>query len=93
MRVYVATPLRSYTGRAAEVEAEGATLRELLGDLDRRHPGIRVRMIDEQDRVRPHIRFFFDSRPATTLDAPAPPGAVLHVICAISGGSGAPCGA
>ncbi len=57
MKVLIPSPLRSYTGRAW-VEAEGATLGELLADLDRRYPGIRFRMIDEQDRMRRHVRFF-----------------------------------
>lgn len=52
MRVYMPTPLRSYTGQQADVEAEGATVGELLADLDRRYPGIRFRMIDEQDAIR-----------------------------------------
>jgi hypothetical protein len=41
MRVLIATPLRSYTGNQSPVEAEGATLADLLADLDRRYPGIR----------------------------------------------------
>src|ERR1022692_2451863 len=57
VRVLIASPLLSYTG-ASEVEALGATLGELLADLDRNYPGIRFRMIDEQDNIRRHIRFF-----------------------------------
>jgi molybdopterin converting factor small subunit len=57
MRVIIPTPLRSYTGRR-EVEANGSTLGAVLADLDRQYPGIRFRMIDEQDRMRPHVRFF-----------------------------------
>jgi len=56
MRVLIPGPLRSYT-KAREVEAAG-TLAELLADLDRQYPGIRFRMIDEQDRMRAHMRFF-----------------------------------
>ena len=57
MKVLVPSPLRSYTG-ASEVDAQGATLAEVLADLDRRHPGLRFRIVDEQDRMRPHVRFF-----------------------------------
>jgi molybdopterin converting factor small subunit len=84
--VKVASPLRSYTGGRASVQAEGSTVRELLADLDRRHPGMRFRMIDEQDRIRPHIRLFLNTAPVETLAENARPGDTLHLICALSGG-------
>ena len=58
MQVMIPQPLLSYTRQADRVEAEGATLDELLHDLDHRYPGIRFRMINEQDEMRPHIIFF-----------------------------------
>ena len=60
----------SYTGRSW-VDADGATLGELLADLDRQYPGIRFRMIDEQDRMRRHVRFFVNGD-ADLRPAPAP---------------------
>jgi sulfur-carrier protein len=56
--VRIPTPLQSYTDGASAVEATGATLAELLEDLDRRHPGLRFRVIDEQGRLRRHMRVF-----------------------------------
>ncbi len=82
----VASPLRSYTGGNSIVEAAGATVREALADLDRRHPGMRFRMIDEQDRIRPHIRLYVNTDPVEQLDQPLRPGDTLHLICALSGG-------
>ncbi len=82
----VASPLRSYTDGRAIVEAAGTTVRELLADLDQRYPGMRFRMIDEQDRVRPHIRLFLDTDSVDDLDEPVRSGATLHLICALSGG-------
>lgn len=84
--VRVASPLRSYTDGAATVTADGATVGELLADLDRRHPGMRFRMIDEQDRIRPHIRLFVNTSPVESLAMPVRPGDTLHLICALSGG-------
>jgi len=52
MKVLIPDPLRSYTQERRQVEAGGATLGEVLADLDRRFPGIRFRMIDEQDSIR-----------------------------------------
>ena len=48
MRVHVPTPLRSYTGKEAVIEATGSNLGELLAGIDRRYPGFRFRIIDEQ---------------------------------------------
>jgi molybdopterin synthase sulfur carrier subunit len=52
MKVFVPTPLQSYTKNRAEVSAAGRTMGELLRDLDRQFPGMRFRMIDEQDGIR-----------------------------------------
>lgn len=58
MRVLIPSPLQSYTSGARRVSATGTSLAELLNDLDRQYPGIRFRMIDEQDRVRPHMLIY-----------------------------------
>lgn len=84
--VKVASPLRSYTHGAASVEAQGDTLTAVLADLDRRFPGMRFRMIDEQGRIRQHIRLFVNTQEARELTAPVQSGDVVHLICALSGG-------
>ena len=85
MRVLIPSPLRSYTGER-EVEAAGATIAELLADLERRYPGLRFRMIDEQDRMRPHIRFFVDGEQVFDLARPLRPGESVQIVQALSGG-------
>ena len=87
MKVLIPTPLYSYTGGRSEVEAEGATLDELLRDLDRRYPGIRFRMIDEQDRVRQHMRIFVNSEMTTRLDQRVGPTDEVQILQALSGGA------
>ncbi|MGH8217123.1 MAG: MoaD/ThiS family protein [Steroidobacteraceae bacterium] len=84
--VRIASPLRSYTRGAGRVAADGATLREVLADLDRRFPGIRFRMIDEQDAIRPHIRLYVGTREVKSLAEPVRAHETVHVICALSGG-------
>ena len=84
--VNIASPLRSYTGGASSVTARGATVLELLADLERRFPGMRFRMIDEQDGIRPHIRFFAGTREIRDLTERMDGQSILHVICALSGG-------
>jgi len=85
MQVLIPTPLRSYTG-ARLVEASGATLAEVLADLDGRFPGIRFRMIDEQDGLRPHVRFFVDGEQVFDLARPVRAGEELQIVQALSGG-------
>jgi hypothetical protein len=86
MRVLLPTMLRSYSHGEAEVAAAGATLRELLVDLDRQFPGIRFRMIDEQERVRQHVRIFVDGEVAPDIDVSLVSASVVQVVGALSGG-------
>jgi len=86
MTVFIATPLRSYTGRKGEVDAQGATLGEVLSALDRRYPGLRFRIITEQDTIREHIRIFVNEEQARDLSAALRPDDEIHIICALSGG-------
>src|ERR1700689_2404093 len=85
MRVLIASPLLSYTG-ASEVEAQGVTLRELLADLDRRYPGIRFRMIDEQENIRRHIRLFINGAQIFDLGRALTPSDEVCIVQALSGG-------
>ena len=84
--VRIASPLRSYTAGAATLAAHGGTLAEVLTHLDERCPGIRFRMIDEQDRIRPHMRLFVNSSEARELSAAVRAGDTVHIVCALSGG-------
>jgi len=84
--VHVPSPLHSYTKGRADVDASGATLGDLLADLDRRYPGFRHRVIDEKDRVRPTILFYVGTEVARDLPRPVGPGDELHIIAALSGG-------
>ena len=86
MKVLLPSPLASYTANRREVEAEGATLAELLADLDRRFPGIRFRVIDEQDAIRPHIKIFANREQAPTLALALRPADEVLVVAALSGG-------
>ena len=86
MKVAIPSPLRSYTGHKHDVEANGATLAEVLSDLDRRYPGLRFRIITEQDTIRPHIRIFVNEDQAATLAVTVRQEDRVHIICALSGG-------
>jgi sulfur-carrier protein len=85
MKVLIPSALVSYTERA-HVEASGPTLGELLADLDRRYPGIRFRMVDEQDRIRRHIRIFINADQVLDLARPLQASDEVVIVQALSGG-------
>ena len=86
MRVRIASPLRSYTAQALMVEAQGTTLDEVLLDLDRRYPGLRFRIVDEQSHLRKHMRVFVNDEMARDLTAPVTALDELTIVQALSGG-------
>ena len=86
MKVALPTPLADYTNGARDVEAVGDTLDHLLRDLDRQYPGIRFRMIDEQDRIRAHIKLFVNAELERSLDAPLTGRESVIIVAALSGG-------
>jgi sulfur-carrier protein len=85
VKVHIPTPLRSYTN-ASVVPAAGATLAEMFADLEARYPGLRFRVINEQDELREHIKVFVNQTLAADLSAPLNPGDDIRIITAISGG-------
>lgn len=90
LTVRIGSILHAYTDGAsevpAEVPAEGADVGAVLDDLDRRHPGIAFRVVDERGRIRPHVKLFLDQALVTSLSQPVPAGATLHILGALSGG-------
>lgn len=86
MRILVPNPLRSYTNDAATVSADGNTLADVVGDLDRRYPGIRFRIIDEHGQIRRHIKFFVNGAQARDLSPRLTGTDEVMIVCALSGG-------
>ena len=87
--VRIPTILRTYTGGASEVTAEGATLAEVLDDLDANHPGIRARVLDDQGAIRRFVNVYVgndDVRFLDALDTKTPDGVQVSVIPAVAGG-------
>ncbi|HEU4352014.1 MAG TPA: MoaD/ThiS family protein [Burkholderiales bacterium] len=85
MNVLIPSPLHSYTERA-KVQADGTTLAALLADLDRRYPGIRFRMVDEQDRIRRHMRVFVNGDQVFELSRTLDPADEVVIVQALTGG-------
>jgi molybdopterin synthase sulfur carrier subunit len=85
IRMLIASPLHSYTG-ADTVELNGETLGALLDNLEARFPGIRFRIIDEQGRIRKHMRFFVNGDAVFDLNQPIRAGDEVFMVQALSGG-------
>lgn len=85
MRVLIPSALQSYTG-GPWVDARGADLAAVLADLERRFPGIRFRMLDEQGRIRRHIRIFYRREMIHDLVTPLAADEELMIVQALSGG-------
>lgn len=84
--VQVSSILHEYTGGESQLWAKGGTVQALLTDLERRHKGLRFRIIDEQDCIRPHIKIYVDGRQVQALKATVGSQAEVHILQALSGG-------
>lgn len=85
MKVLIPGALRSYT-RESQVEAIGHTLDELFEDLERRYPGLRFRVVDEQRLLRPNMRIFVNGIGVRELQHALKPEDFVAVVLALSGG-------
>lgn len=89
VKVRIPTPLLSLTGGKKEVEAEGRTLRELIEDLERKYPGLKERLCDEEGNLRRFINFFINDEDIRFLqgeETPLKDGDVVSIVPAIAGG-------
>ena len=86
MKVRIPDPLRSYTEQQKVVDAAGNTVGAVLADLDRRYPGIRFRMVDEQNRIRKHMKVFVNDEAVRDLETSITDRDEITIMQALSGG-------
>jgi molybdopterin converting factor small subunit len=87
--VRIPTILRTYTGGESEVTAEGATLADVLDDLEASYAGIRARILDDSGDIRRFVNVYVGNDDVRFLDGLAtatPDGAQLSIIPAVAGG-------
>ena len=82
----IPSPLRSYTAQASAVEATGTTVDEVLRDLDRQFPGLRFRVVDEQNRLRKHMKVWVNEDACRDLSMPVHDTDEVTLMQALSGG-------
>jgi sulfur-carrier protein len=83
--VKLRAPLKDLAGGNREVTLDGASVVEVLRELERLHPRITGWVLDDQGHLRRHVNVFVDGE-RVREDAPLAPGATLHVLPSISGG-------
>jgi molybdopterin converting factor small subunit len=87
--VRIPTILRNYTGGESEVSAAGATVREVVADLEASFSGISARILDENGKIRRFVNVYVgeeDVRFADGLDTVTPDGTQVSIIPAVAGG-------
>ncbi|WP_193610163.1 MoaD/ThiS family protein [Nocardioides lijunqiniae] len=87
--VRVPTILRTYTGGESEVTATGATLGEVLDDLEASYTGIKARILDDNGALRRFVNVYVGSEDVRFLEdlaTPTPDGTQISVIPAVAGG-------
>ena len=88
-KIRIPTPLRKLTQNQAEVEASGATIRDVVDDLEKQFPGFKERMCDEKGDLRRFVNVYVgeeDIRFMDGLDTKIPDGESVSIIPAVAGG-------
>ena len=89
-RILIPTPLRPYTDKKDAVDADGATVGELLADLTRKHGGLKAHLFNEQGKLRSFVNIYIndeDIRYLQSLETPVKEGDVLSILPALAGGA------
>jgi sulfur-carrier protein len=89
VRVRVPTPLRRFTGGEGEVPADGASVRQVIEDLEKRHAGIRERLLDDKGEIRRFVNIYLngdDVRFLESLNSKVKDGDDISIVPAIAGG-------
>lgn len=89
--VRIPTPLQGLTQNQGEVEVSGSTIKELVDDLERKYPGIKERICDEEGAIRRFVNIYLNDEDIRFLDGDSTvvnEGDDVSIIPAIAGGSG-----
>ncbi|HEY2104169.1 MAG TPA: ubiquitin-like small modifier protein 1 [Candidatus Binataceae bacterium] len=89
VRVRVPTPLRRFTAGNGEVAAAGTSIKEVINDLESRHPGMRDRLLDDKGEIRRFVNIYLngdDVRFLDQLNSAVKDGDDISIVPAIAGG-------
>jgi sulfur-carrier protein len=91
VEVRIPTILRKHTGGARAVQAKGATVREIIDQLETDHPGLRSAILAEEGQIHRFINIYLndeDVRFSGALETPVADGDVVSILPAVAGGAG-----
>lgn len=89
VRIRIPTPLQKLTANQSEVTAKGASVKDILSDLERQYPGLKQRLYDENGALRRFINFYVNNEDIRFLKGETTPikeGDELSIVPAIAGG-------
>ena len=92
-RILIPTPLRPYTDKKDAVEAEGATVGELLADLTKKHAGLRNHLYNEQGKLRSFVNVYVNDEDIRYLQreqTPVSASDTISIIPSVAGGADGP---
>jgi molybdopterin converting factor small subunit len=81
--------LRPTVGGERVLAAEGSTLRELIENIDRRHPGFAGQLLERDGEQRRFVNIYVndeDVRYIHGLDTPVAEGDIVSILPAVAGG-------
>ena len=87
--VHVPTPLRKLTSNQSEVQAEAATVAELVDNLESAHAGIKEKLLDESGDIRRYVNIYVNDEDIRFLDGKDTSlrdGDSISIVPAIAGG-------
>ena len=87
--ILIPTPLRPYTDKQDAVEAEGATVGELLADLTTKHAGLKPHLYNDQGKLRSFVNVYVnddDIRYLQKDETLLKPGDTVSIIPSVAGG-------
>src|SRR5262245_3490170 len=89
-KILIPTPLRPYTDKKDAVEADGATIGELLADLTRRHSGLKAHLYNDQGKLRSFVNVYLNDEDIRYLQkeqTPVASGDTVSIIPSVAGGA------
>src|SRR5882762_3520913 len=89
-RILIPTPLRPFTDKKDAVDADGATVGDLLADLTRRHAGLKAHLFNEQGRLRSFVNIYVNDEDIRYLQkeqTPVSASDTVSIIPSVAGGA------
>ena len=86
--VWIPSLMQKLTDGREQVEVSGTTVRQIIDELEAAYPGIRARLVNEDDRVRPDVAVAIDGEISTEgMRKKVGESSEVHFLPAMAGGA------